>query len=212
MVTRQATVLRRRAAVRRSRKGVRGAELEGDKDEPTGGEDMPEAALIVVDMLRDFVEEGGKLFCGEAATGVVAAVEEEIKEARAKDLPVIYVCDSHTPTDSEFAMFPPHCLVGTRGAEVLPRLAPLPGDPVIRKRRFSSFFATDLDLTLRELGVSELRLVGVCTNICILYTAADARMRSYKVVVPRRAVASFDAGAHDWALGEMERVLGVKVL
>ncbi|MEW6545829.1 MAG: isochorismatase family cysteine hydrolase [Bacillota bacterium] len=172
---------------------------------------MEKWALLVIDMLRDFVVEDGSLYCGPAASALVDPVAAEIEEARRAGVPVIYVCDRHRPDDPEFAMFPPHCVAGSPGAEVVPALAPRPGDRVIPKRRFSGFFATDLDLTLRELGITRLRLVGVCTNICILYTAADARMRGYQVEVPREKVASFAADAHDWALNQMEKVLGVRV-
>lgn len=172
---------------------------------------MDKWALLVIDMLRDFVAEDGRLYCGAAASALVERVAGEIAEARRLGMPVIYVCDRHRPGDPEFAMFPAHCLEGSPGAEVVPALAPRPGDVVIPKRRFSGFFATDLDLTLRELGVTGVRLVGVCTNICVLYTAADARMRGYRVEVPRDRVASFDGDAHLWALDQMEKVLGVRV-
>lgn len=172
---------------------------------------MERWALLVIDMLRDFVEKEGSLYCGPAASAVVPVVAEEIQQARQQGAPVIYICDSHRPDDPEFALFPPHCVAGTPGAEVVAPLAPLAGDHLVRKRRFSGFFSTDLDLTLRELSIDSLRVVGVCTNICVLYTVADARLRNYRVTVPRRAVASFDAGAHDWALGQMETVLGAQV-
>jgi len=174
--------------------------------------DMPGKALLVIDMVRDFIDADGKLSIGPAAAKVVRAVARKIDEARAAGWPVIYVCDRHTEDDSEFAMFPPHCIAGTPGADVVDEIHPRPGDKVIAKRRFSGFFQTDLDLTLRELGVDEIVLVGVCTNICDLYTAADARMLNYKVTVPRDCVASFDEAAHEFALKEMERTLGVKVV
>lgn len=172
---------------------------------------MGKWALLVIDMLRDFVAEEGSLYCGPVASALVGPVAAEIEAARAAGAPVVYVCDRHLPDDPEFAMFPPHCVAGSPGAQVVPAVAPRPGDRVIPKRRFSGFFGTDLDLTLRELGVERLRLVGVCTNICVLYTAADGRMRGYEVEVPRDGVASFDAGAHEWALQQMEKVLGVRV-
>ncbi len=91
-------------------------------------------------------------------------------------------------------------------------MAPREGDFQVYKRRYSAFFGTDLDLTLRELGVTELELVGVCTQICVLYTAADARMLNYNITVRKECVASFDEDAHAFALKEMEKTLGVKVL
>lgn len=170
-----------------------------------------ERALLVIDMLRDFLEEQGSLYCGGAARKIIPAVADEIARARRDGMAIIYVCDRHQPDDPEFQMFPPHCVRGTAGSEVVDGLSPLEGDLIIPKRRYSAFYGTDLDLALRELGVRELTLVGVCTNICVLYTAADARMRNYRVLVPRNAVATFDEGVHRFALGEMEKTLGVQL-
>ena len=112
----------------------------------------------------------------------------------------------------EFKMFELHCVKGTTGGEIVDILAPKPGDYIIPKRRYSAFFGTDLDAYLRELGISELILVGVCTNICVLYTAADARMLNYDVTVVKDCVSSFDEKAHDFALNEMENTLGVQIV
>lgn len=173
---------------------------------------MPKKALIVIDMLRDFVEPDGKLYIGPTAKGVVEAISREIEKARSCRWPIIYVCDTHSKDDPEFNMFPPHCITGTPGAEVVDELKPHPGDKIIPKRRYSGFFQTDLDLTLRELDIDEVVLVGVCTNICNLYTAADARMLNYKVTALRDCMSSFDEAAHKFALKEMEQTLGVTVV
>jgi nicotinamidase-related amidase len=173
---------------------------------------MAGTALVVIDMLVDFVEEAGKLYCGPAARAIIPRVQEEIDRARERGETVIYLCDRHRPDDSEFELFPPHCVEGTRGAEVSEELAPHPGDRVIAKRRFSGFAGTDLDLTLREKSITRLRLTGVCTNICVLYTAADARMLGYEVEAVADAVASFDAEAHRWALRELEKTLGARLI
>lgn len=168
-------------------------------------------AILVIDMLVDFVTPEGALFCGPEAQAIIPRIKEVLAQARKDGMPVVYICDRHHPDDPEFEMFPAHCVAGTPGAEVHQELAPQPGDPVIPKRRYSGFFGTDLDLTLRELGVGELELVGVCTNICVLYTAADGRMRNYRVRVRRDCVASFDEEVHRFALREMEKTLGVEV-
>ena len=91
-------------------------------------------------------------------------------------------------------------------------LAPHDGDVVIPKRRYSGFFGTDLDITLRERDVDTLRLVGDCTNICVLYTAADARNLGYAVEVVRDGVTSFDLEAHADALRELEKTLGATIV
>lgn len=169
-------------------------------------------ALLVIDMLHDFIALDGALTCGPAGEAIVPAVRQAIEDRRAAGDAVIYLCDSHRPDDAEFAMFPPHCLTDTEGARIIPELAPSAGDIRIAKRRYSGFFGTDLDITLREKGVTHIRLTGVCTNICVLYTAADARNLGYEVTVDSRCVASFDEAAHRWALAEMKSTLGCTVI
>ena len=169
-------------------------------------------ALLVIDMLRDFVEDGGELYIGDTANSIIKNVSKRIQEARTAEVPIIYITDSHLPNDAEFNMFPPHCLKYGRGSEIIDELAPQKEDYLINKRRYSAFYGTDLDLTLRELGVTEIELTGVCTQICVLYTAADARTRLYNVEVRRDCVGSFDEEAHEFALKEMEKTLGAKVL
>jgi len=169
-------------------------------------------ALLITDMLRDFVAEGGALYIGDSAPEVIQNTAGRLKEWRATKNHVIYIMDTHLTDDAEFNMFPPHCLAGDWGGEIIDELAPEKGDYFIRKRRFSAFYGTDLDLTLRELGVNEIEIAGVCTQICVLYTAADARMRMYDVTVQRNCVGSFDPEAHKFALKEMENTLGVNVI
>jgi len=178
----------------------------------TGVRSKTGRALLVIDMLNDFLEEQGALYCGPAGREIIPEVSNRVTRAREAGEPVVFVCDRHTEHDTEFEMFPPHCVAGTAGAGVCPELTHREGDIVVPKRRYSAFFGTDLDLHLRELGVEEVVLVGVCTNICVLYTAADARMRGYEVTVPSEAVASFDEEAHRFALEQMEKVLGVRVV
>ena len=168
-------------------------------------------ALLVVDCLNDFLSLQGALHCGEAGRRVIPAIAREIAAARASGTEVIYACDRHLQDDREFELYPPHCIAGSWGAEVVEELAPQPGERIMPKRRFSAFYGTDLELALREHGVDELRIVGVCTNICVLYTAADARMRGFGVTVPADAVASFDETAHENALRELQAVLKAKV-
>ncbi|NLX90883.1 MAG: cysteine hydrolase [Firmicutes bacterium] len=168
-------------------------------------------ALLIIDMLRDFLEKDGALFIGNPEE-VINNVSARLQQWRSQGNPVIYIMDRHLPNDAEFKMFPPHCLAGERGGEVIDALAPKEGDFLIFKRRYSAFFGTDLDLTLRELGVTEIELAGVCTQICVLYTAADARMRQYDVTVRKNCVSSFDEKAHEFALKEMKETLGVKVI
>ncbi|MGI6344949.1 MAG: cysteine hydrolase family protein [Bacillota bacterium] len=169
-------------------------------------------ALIVIDMLEDFIEKEGALYVGQEGEELIPFINQKIQEFRQAGAPIIFIADSHEEDDSEFDMFQPHCITGTPGSDIVAALDVQPGDRVIRKRRYSAFFGTDLDITLRERGVDELYLVGVCTNICVLYTAADARNLGYTVNIYRDGVASFDQAAHDFALSEAEKTLGCRVI
>ena len=163
-------------------------------------------------MIHDFADPSGALYCGPSMQRIIPVVASEIARARASREPVVYLTDSHLTDDAEFKMFPPHAIAGTKGAEIIPQLAPAPEDSVIEKRRYSGFFGTDLDITLRERGATTLRLVGDCTNICVLYTAADARNLGYDVEVVRAGVTSFDEEAHRDALRELEKTLGATLV
>lgn len=143
---------------------------------------------------------------------VIDVCKREIERARRAGEPIVYLTDDHLPDDAEFKMFPPHAIHGSKGAQIIPALSATPDDVVIPKRRYSGFFGTDLDITLRERGVDTLRLVGDCTNICVLYTAADARNLGYAVEVVREGVTSFDLEAHADALRELEKTLGATLV
>lgn len=151
--------------------------------------DFTKAAILIIDMLNDFCKEGGAMVLKEGME-VVAPLNKLIMAFREKGLPIIYVNDSHRPdkTDQEFAKRQPHCLEGTWGAQLIDELTCLETDYCIKKRRFSGFFQTDLDLVLRELGVKTVVATGVVTNICVRSTCHDAFFNGYKVVVPQDCV------------------------
>lgn len=169
-------------------------------------------ALLVIDMLKDFIEEGGALETGKAGRDIVPFVAAKIEEYRENGYPIIYICDNHEVDDKEFDMFPPHCIKETDGSNIIEDLDVKEEDKIICKRRYSAFFGTDLDLYLREKKIREIYIVGVCTNICVLYTSADARNIDYDVNVYSEGVASFDKEAHKFALKEMGTTLGCTVL
>jgi len=168
---------------------------------------MPPAVLII-DMLRGFLEEPYPLYCGPKARQIIPQVIARLKNLREREL--IYICDHHDPDDLEFRIFPPHCIRGTEEAEIIPELKGFPGT-IIPKRRYSGFYDTNLEDVLKALAPDRVVVMGVCTDICVMYTVADLRNRDYQVEVPRDCVASFDEEAHNFALRHMEKVLGVRV-
>lgn len=168
-------------------------------------------AVIVVDMLRGFLEEGHPLYCGEAARAVIPNIKKLLTEEREKGSAIFFIADCHGPDDPEFDVFPPHCVMGTAEAEVIPELYDFASSTTITKQRYSGFFETTLETTLKKIKPDKLIICGVCTDICVMHTVADARNRDYAVEVPVDCVASFDAEAHRWALKHMEKVLGAKL-
>ncbi len=166
--------------------------------------------VLVIDMLRGFLEEGYPLYCGAKARRIIPNVQGLLERELAQGSKVFFICDRHAPDDLEFKMFPPHCIEGTAEAEVIPELAQYGGE-IIPKRRYSAFFDTPLEEKLRELEPEKIIVCGVLTNICVLHTVADALNRDYVVEVPVDCVASSDEAAHRFALEHIAKVLGAKL-
>jgi len=173
---------------------------------------MERAALLVIDMLNDFVLEGAPLEV-PATREIISNIKLEIEKARRNDITVIYICDSHEERDPEFERmrWPAHAIAGSRGAEVIEELKPLPGDKVVTKKNYSGFFGTSLEEVLEEGKISELLVTGCVTNICVLYTVADAVQRRYKVKVLKNCVAGLNPQDHEFALKQMREVLGAEI-
>lgn len=167
--------------------------------------------VLVLDMVRGFLEEGYPLYLGAASRKVIPEVQKLLESELARGSKILYLCDNHDPDDLEFRMFARHCVVGTVETEVVPELGKYSGE-YIPKRRFSAFFGNDLDRRLKALKPGKLIVCGVCTNICVLHTVADARDRDYEVEVPANCVTTWDADDHKYALRHMEKVLGAKVV
>ena len=167
--------------------------------------------VLVVDMVVGFMEPGHNLYCGDEAREIIPRVRELIERETADGGSVIFICDTHDPDDLEFQMFPVHCVRGTEEAEIISELREYEGE-TIRKRRYSAFFETDLEARLADLNPDRVIVCGVCTDICVMHTAADARNRDYAVDVPTDCVASFDPDAHRYALDHMAKILGARLV
>lgn len=170
-------------------------------------------ALLVIDMLNDFVIEGSPLEVPETRK-VIPVIKMEIENARKQGNPVIYICDNHDPDDKEFSKFgwPPHAVKDTKGSEVVDALKPEKQDIIIPKKTYSGFYNTNLDETLKNLGIKSLRLTGCVTHICIMFTASDAVLRDYAVSVVKEGVAGLSKEDHEAALRIMKNVLGVRII
>jgi nicotinamidase/pyrazinamidase len=105
---------------------------------------------------------------------------------------------------------------GTKGAEILDDLY-IKGAPIVEKTRYSGFYNTNLEKLISDEGKGntediEVHVVGVCTNICVMYTVEELRNRDIKTIVHKKGVASFDEEAHKFALTQMKDVLGAEVI
>lgn len=175
-------------------------------------------ALIVIDYTVDFVV--GKLPCGEPGIAIESRIAELTERFVNNGDFVVMAVDLHDETDQlhpEHKLFPPHNIRGTDGRKLFGKLNDVYEAHQDRiywmdKTRYSAFCATDLELQLRTRGITELHLVGVCTDICVLHTAVDAYNKGFRVVVHADATASFNPQGHEWALGHFGQALGGTVL
>lgn len=173
---------------------------------------MPRNALLVLDMLVDFIDEKGALYCGPTALKIVPFVKRKIEQTREGGDLVVYIADSHRPNDKEFEMFPKHCVKGAPGARVIPELKPGRGDVVVRKTRYDGFTGTRLEEVLKKNRVKHVDVVGVCTSICVMDTVGGLRNRDYPTTVYKKGVADFDQKSHRFALRRMEKIYGAEVI
>lgn len=175
-------------------------------------------ALIVVDYTYDFVI--GKLPCGEPAVAIEARISELTEQYAAAGDFVVMAVDVHEENDPyhpETKLFPPHNIKGTSGRDLYGNLKGVYeryNNQVywMDKTRYSAFYGTDLDIRLRERGITTLHIVGVCTDICVLHTAIEAYNLGYQIVIHKDAVASFNPEAHHWALAHMRDTLGAVIV
>ena len=168
--------------------------------------------LLVIDMLKDFMDSEGVLYCGEDSEKIIPFVKNKIQEFKDDNYPVIFIADSHKENDKEFEMFPKHCIKGSEGAKILEELL-IEDALVVKKSRYSGFFNTKLEELICSYGKNVgVHVVGVCTNICVMYTVEELRNRDIKTYVYKDGVASFDLEAHEFALNQMESVLGAEIL
>jgi nicotinate phosphoribosyltransferase len=166
--------------------------------------------VLVIDMVRGFMEEGYPLYCGARARHIIPNIQKLLENELAQGSTILYLCDQHAEDDREFDMFPAHCVKGSVETEIIPELSGYPGE-IIPKTRFTCFLDTTLQEKLDELKADTLVLCGVCTDICVLHTVEDALNRGYNVEIPVDCVTSFNEKAHYFALEHMEKVLGAKL-
>ncbi|MBN2358814.1 MAG: cysteine hydrolase [Deltaproteobacteria bacterium] len=159
-------------------------------------------AIIVVDMVKDNFLENTRNPITPLARAVLPRVNELTAGARERGWPVVFACDSFLPGDFLFKGKMKECsLRGQPGSQVTDLLDMKPGDVYLPKRRFSAFFKTDLDQTLRLWSVDTAVVCGIATHFCVLSTAFDALCLDFRAIIVEDASASYSAELHQQTLG-----------
>lgn len=169
-----------------------------------------ETAMIVIHMQNDFCSREGALYV-KSVEQIFDNILMVLKKARNSGVTVIFTKDWHRKDDPEFKVWPEHCIKDTWGSDILDMLSKQDDEYEVRGRRYSSFYATDLDLFLRESKVKTVAIMGVMTNVCVLHTAVDASMLGYRTIILSDCVKSSSSYEEEYALYHMKNVLNAEI-
>lgn len=167
-------------------------------------------ALLIVDMVKDFTDPHGLVYYPQNRE-ILPHIAEVLRRCREKKKLVIFLqqCNRAGKWDEKAAAMRPNCIEGTSGIEIDDALqVDYDHDYVIRKRRYSGFFGTDLDLVLRENHIEHLIIVGTKTNCCIRATVTDAFYLDYDPIVIRECVATDSKTVNQVHLQDIDKYLG----
>ena len=170
--------------------------------------DRARAALLILDLISDFAfEDGAKI--ARAALPVAKRIAALKARARNAGIPAIYVNDGLGRWRSDFPGMVRHCgRASSRGRDIVATIAPEADDYCVLKPKHSGFFATALDTLLQFLGAKTLILTGVSSNQCVLFTANDAYVRDFELVIPRDCISARNPKDTRLALQYFTTVLG----
>lgn len=170
---------------------------------------MSKTALVLVDVINDFYDPAGPNYYPRV-TRTLEPLRRLLSTARESGALVVHAVERHREgvADAEQPKLPVHCLQGSFEAEFFGGFEPVKTEVVVPKRRYSSFFATDLALVLHEQRVTRIVVAGVKTNVCIRATCQDGFAHGFEVVVPREATNSNREHLETASLEDIERYFG----
>ncbi len=143
---------------------------------------MTKNALIVIDMLNEYLEPSGKVYC-EKCREIIPHIVKCIEYARQHNVLVVYSNTSlNNKNDVMVKKWGLHAVEGTKGAEVIKELAPKKGDLVVNKKGYNGFFNSNLHSELQARGVKRVAISGIHTHVCVLLTAVGAFENGYDVI------------------------------
>ena len=169
--------------------------------------DKSPVALLLIDVINDLEFDGGEELLRHALP-MARHIADLKRRAKRAGIPAVYVNDNFGKWQSDFKKILAHCLEDdVCGKPLAELLRPEDDDYFVLKPKHSGFFSTTLDILLDYLAVKTLILTGLTGDICVLFTANDAYMRDFHLIIPSDCVASKDAGENDYTLEKMRRLL-----
>lgn len=169
--------------------------------------DSSPVALLIIDMINDLEFPGGENIV-EAAQEAAQQIVSLKKQAKALNIPVVYVNDNFGRWRSDMTKQVEHCLNdGVRGQRLVELLRPERDDYVVLKPKHSAFHATTLDALLNYLQADQLIITGISADVCVQFSASDAYMRDFKLYIPEDCIASDSAEHTQEAITYLKRVL-----
>jgi nicotinamidase-related amidase len=173
--------------------------------------DRADIALLLIDVINDLEFPGSEPLI-EQVMPIAQNIAALKQRARAAGIPVIYVNDNFGKWRSDFGKLITHCLEGgVRGEPLVRLLQPDQDDYFVLKPKHSGFFSTTLDTLLAYLQTKTLILAGLAGNICVLFTAHDAFMRDFHLIIPSDCIASNTAEENHYALQHMRTILQANI-
>src|SRR4051812_8449753 len=169
--------------------------------------DKSPVALLIIDVINEMnFDEAEQMM--PAATAMAERIAALKKRAKAAGIPAIYVNDNFGRWQSDFRSQVEHCLRdGVRGKPIVEKLCPEEDDYSVLKPKHSGFYSSSLDLLLKYLGTKDVIVTGLAGNLCVLYTANDAFMRDFGLLVPSDCCASNSREENEYALEQMRKSL-----
>ena len=168
---------------------------------------MKGVALLLVDVINDMDFAGSQGLVRQAIPMARRLAKLKARASKA-GVPVIYINDNFGQWRSDFRRLVDHCLTDdVPGREVAAMLRPADDDYFVLKPKHSAFYGTTLDTLLEFLGVRTIVLTGIAGNICVLFSANDAYMRDYRLIVPRDCTVSNTPEINTHALRQMKTAL-----
>ncbi|HLO12827.1 MAG TPA: isochorismatase family cysteine hydrolase [Pseudoneobacillus sp.] len=167
------------------------------------------SALVIIDIINDFNFEHGKILA-EKTLNIVTPLIKIKKYFKKHLLPVIYVNDHYNLWQANLEKLIEHCQ-NPQNEIIFQTILPDEDDYFLIKPKHSAFYGTALNTLLHQLDVETLVLAGIAGNICVLFTANDAYMREYKLIIPSDCIASVDDHDQLYALTMMKNVLKAEI-